>query len=85
MAFANNMALQVDAPNGVVRMVFVDVRASIEMVGAYVEDGAKSEVVGNIAMPVTMAREIAQMLTKALGVPTVEQVAEALRSAEQAG
>ena len=66
MAFANNMALQVDAPAGVVRMVFIEARGPVNMPDVYNEVSVQSRVVGDIAMPVNMAREIVGMLQKAL-------------------
>lgn len=80
MAFANNMALQVDAASGLVRMVFVEARGPIVMPEAGIEEtGPVSRTVADVIMPAGMALEISKMLVKALsGMPTVEQVQEAL-------
>lgn len=70
MKYANNMQLQVDANQGIARMTFVQVRAGINMPEMGVAQGPiVSDVVADVVVPLRMAQEVCNMLTKALNVP----------------
>ena len=67
MKYANNIQLQVSASEGVARMTFVQARQGIDMPQLGIgENAVVSEIVADIIMPVNMAQEICNMLTKAL-------------------